>query len=105
FFFFSSRRRHTSFSRDWSSDVCSSDLRLREIMVQTDRRFKVIFAGLQDVQRFQGLPNQPLAHFGSPQRVGPLEPRPAQQLIKEPLEAVGYRIDGPSILRILSYTN
>src|SRR5690606_33655510 len=24
--FFSSRRRHTSFSRDWSSDVCSSDL-------------------------------------------------------------------------------
>src|SRR5690606_40258053 len=25
-FFYSSRRRHTSFSRDWSSDVCSSDL-------------------------------------------------------------------------------
>src|SRR5690606_41000621 len=27
-FFFSSRRRHTRFSRDWSSDVCSSDLSL-----------------------------------------------------------------------------
>src|SRR5690606_40958308 len=27
-FFFSSRRRHTRFSRDWSSDVCSSDLRV-----------------------------------------------------------------------------
>src|SRR5690606_40366621 len=26
-FFFSCRRRHTRFSRDWSSDVCSSDLR------------------------------------------------------------------------------
>src|SRR5690606_39569571 len=26
--FFSSRRRHTRFSRDWSSDVCSSDLGL-----------------------------------------------------------------------------
>src|SRR5690606_18530833 len=26
FFFFSCRRRHTRFSRDWSSDVCSSDL-------------------------------------------------------------------------------
>src|SRR2546429_5757229 len=26
-FFFSSRRRHTRCSRDWSSDVCSSDLR------------------------------------------------------------------------------
>src|SRR5436309_11767907 len=28
-FFFSSRRRHTRFSRDWSSDVCSSDLVVR----------------------------------------------------------------------------
>src|SRR2546421_8822354 len=26
FFFFSSRRRHTRSDRDWSSDVCSSDL-------------------------------------------------------------------------------
>src|SRR6266498_4541446 len=29
FFFFSSRRRHTRCGRDWSSDVCSSDLRRR----------------------------------------------------------------------------
>src|SRR5215217_4831096 len=28
-FFFSSRRRHTRYWRDWSSDVCSSDLELR----------------------------------------------------------------------------
>src|SRR6266480_3266558 len=28
FFFFSSRRRHTMLTYDWSSDVCSSDLRL-----------------------------------------------------------------------------
>src|SRR6266704_1311255 len=28
YFFFSSRRRHTRSKRDWSSDVCSSDLRL-----------------------------------------------------------------------------
>src|SRR3712207_9564045 len=27
-FFFSSRRRHTRYWRDWSSDVCSSDLAL-----------------------------------------------------------------------------
>src|SRR5439155_5264879 len=26
YFFFSSRRRHTRWPRDWSSDVCSSDL-------------------------------------------------------------------------------
>src|SRR2546422_7425905 len=30
-FFFSSRRRHTRCSRDWSSDVCSSDL-LQEVL-------------------------------------------------------------------------
>src|ERR1022692_4981298 len=30
FFFFSSRRRHTRLQGDWSSDVCSSDLQLRD---------------------------------------------------------------------------
>src|SRR2546422_3015646 len=34
FFFFSSRRRHTRCSRDWSSDVCSSDL-VREFGLYT----------------------------------------------------------------------
>src|SRR5437762_7036940 len=29
FFFFSSRRRHTRYIGDWSSDVCSSDLAIR----------------------------------------------------------------------------
>src|SRR6266487_4986324 len=28
FFFFSSRRRHTRWTGDWSSDVCSSDLKI-----------------------------------------------------------------------------
>src|SRR5699024_12200693 len=32
FFFFSSRRRHTRSKRDWSSDVCSSDLGQGEIL-------------------------------------------------------------------------
>src|SRR5690554_7088009 len=31
FFFFSSRRRHTRCGRDWSSDVCSSDLKLPRV--------------------------------------------------------------------------
>src|SRR5205085_9438265 len=31
FFFFSSRRRHTRFDCDWSSDVCSSDLLERRL--------------------------------------------------------------------------
>src|SRR2546427_4896135 len=35
FFFFSSRRRHTRFDCDWSSDVCSSDLAARRAVART----------------------------------------------------------------------
>src|SRR5690606_41062767 len=37
-FFFASRRRHTRFSRDWSSDVCSSDLEIMPVAVGLDHR-------------------------------------------------------------------
>ena len=79
---------------------------LRTLMVDTQRHFKVVFAGLHNVQRFQALPNQPLAHFGTPIVIGPLEPKPAIELITEPLFVLGFRFEndaGP--LRILSYTN
>src|SRR5699024_12109654 len=36
-FFFSSRRRHTRSKRDWSSDVCSSDLRPRQAALPPHR--------------------------------------------------------------------
>src|SRR5215207_10378263 len=36
FFFFSSRRRHTRSTRDWSSDVCSSDLAAPELRLQLE---------------------------------------------------------------------
>src|SRR5690606_41202183 len=36
--FFSSRRRHTRFSRDWSSDVCSSDLAAPAFAAVIDER-------------------------------------------------------------------
>src|SRR6266550_8925298 len=43
FFFFSSRRRHTRCSRDWSSDVCSSDLsRVRDLFEQARKRAPAI---------------------------------------------------------------
>src|SRR5207249_9449291 len=38
FFFFSSRRRHTRSKRDWSSDVCSSDLGPRFVHVPLSQR-------------------------------------------------------------------
>src|SRR5699024_11441802 len=37
-FFFSSRRRHTRSKRDWSSDVCSSDLDCAEILEYKQNR-------------------------------------------------------------------
>src|SRR5690606_40248990 len=48
YFFFSSRRRHTRFSRDWSSDVCSSDL---EAQAQAFWRMRT---GLSEVQKHEG---------------------------------------------------
>src|SRR5438445_9615163 len=36
FFFFSSRRRHTRYWRDWSSDVCSSDLPVGQPTTRSD---------------------------------------------------------------------
>src|SRR5438128_5535091 len=40
-FFFSSRRRHTRCYRDWSSDVCSSDLAERDVLEPGDREVVV----------------------------------------------------------------
>src|SRR3989449_7880009 len=37
FFFFSSRRRHTRCSRDWSSDVCSSDLAAHHVIARGEQ--------------------------------------------------------------------
>src|SRR5690349_22986752 len=42
FFFFSSRRRHTRSLRDWSSDVCSSDLRLEGAVYRLVARQRVV---------------------------------------------------------------
>src|SRR5205809_4637673 len=56
FFFFSSRRRHTRCSRDWSSDVCSSDL-VNRVKPHTDFKgsiesglFKMMTIGLGKYQ-------------------------------------------------------
>src|SRR5699024_12225231 len=48
FFCFSSRRRHTRSKRDWSSDVCSSDLRRNLTGLQEGR-----VSGLQNLPRLK----------------------------------------------------
>ena len=80
--------------------------RMRSLMQDTQSRFKVVFAGLHNVQRFNDIPNQPLAHFGENLLVGPLEAPSARKLVREPLETLGYRFaDETTVLKVLSYTN
>src|SRR5690554_3197348 len=48
-FFFSSRRRHTRCGRDWSSDVCSSDLDVKTVeIVGTEARLEAGFFSIYD---------------------------------------------------------
>src|SRR5712692_578856 len=60
FFFFSSRRRHTIWNCDWSSDVCSSDLELAE---------EVVAAAEQRLEEIEGAGHRP-AQLLDPPAVG-----------------------------------
>jgi AAA domain len=81
-------------------------LRLKELMESTERRFKVVFAGLHQVQRFGHLSNVPLVHGGPPILIGPLEPRDARDLVVQPMAALGYTFERPELVwRLLSATN
>src|SRR5690554_8185696 len=52
FFFFSSRRRHTRCGRDWSSDVCSSDLEnyTTDVTASPDKRITI-----EGINRIHGI--------------------------------------------------
>ncbi|MFE2294385.1 hypothetical protein [Streptomyces sp. NPDC059452] len=81
---------------------------LRNLMSSNGRRFKPVFAGLHQVQRFAALPNQPLAgaHFGEPLVIGPLSPGAAYRLLHEPMQALGIRFQSDTLIhRALTYAN
>lgn len=94
-----------NFLHDDSRSNYSQLSRLKALMEDTDRRFKMVFAGLQEVQRFRQLPNHPLAHLGEPILVGALEPEVARKLVRGPIDVLGFRMSNEVVLRILSYTN
>src|SRR6266478_3662162 len=56
FFFFSSRRRHTRFDCDWSSDVCSSDL--RSLQAEIERSMRDVRAACADWPKMQSAARQ-----------------------------------------------
>ena len=83
---------------------------VKGLMEQTERRFKVVFAGLHNVQRAARDPNTPFAHMGEAIRIGPMLPETdddeIQNLIRGPLEALGYRfVSNDSVIRIAAETN
>lgn len=84
--------------------------RLKGIMDRTSRRFKVVFAGLHNVQRTTQQANHPLAHLGDPINVGALsqsrEWYAAFALASEPLTALGVRFSSADLVsRILTICN
>src|SRR3712207_7276334 len=52
YFFFSSRRRHTRYWRDWSSDVCSSDLNMYRTKEYVERPWEEIKAEIDMAAKF-----------------------------------------------------
>ena len=84
--------------------------RLKGLMDETHRRFKVVLCGLHNVLRNTERANHPLAHFGEPICVGPLlgngEVQQARALISEPMAAIGYTFETESLItQILVWTN
>src|SRR5690348_17881250 len=70
FFFFSSRRRHTRWTGDWSSDVCSSDLSVWGSRQRCGLRMHLL-GGLLPLLRHPALP-EVLAEVGIESRGGRL---------------------------------
>ncbi len=80
--------------------------RLKGLMENFDRRFKPVFAGLHQVQRFHSLPNTPVVHGGQDILIGPLRPVDARELVRDPLLALGYEFETDETLwRLLLLTN
>lgn len=83
---------------------------LKDLMERTNRRFKLVFAGLHNVQKSTKLSNNPLAHFGEPICIGAMtdagESREAEALITGPLAAAGYFFESADLpARVLAQTN
>ncbi|NMM31950.1 MAG: hypothetical protein HHJ10_13165 [Cellulomonas sp.] len=79
---------------------------LKGLMERTHRRFKPVFAGLHQVQRFHDLPNTPVAHGGQDILIGPLRVTDARELVRDPLYALGYEFETRETMwRLLRLTN
>ena len=80
--------------------------RLKDLMGSSERRFKPVFAGLHQVQRFHDTSNTPVAHGGDDILIGPLRSMDAYRLVVDPMNALGYKFSSPELVwRLLLFTN
>src|SRR2546430_17612871 len=95
FFFFSSRRRHTRFDCDWSSDVCSSDLTPGEIPDQL--RAEEFLQELSEYDKSGALPNLLIVTLNADHTNGtrPGSPTPRAMVAEDDL-ALGRMVEGIS---------
>src|SRR2546427_6674618 len=126
FFFFSSRRRHTRFDCDWSSDVCSSDLTIFRSGNRPEARMVLTGLGgenllseisiFAEARRWRSVTPFSLPRF--PNRGGGKPPRPRDlpegQLIRElnnrglpeptSIKRIeGYQVEGRPLVRWLEF--
>src|SRR5690554_7126841 len=88
-FFFSSRRRHTRCGRDWSSDVCSSDLsrapersHQKQKRAPSTRRERRILTSLRRRSRSTHSPSRPLQRY---EKDRPRASRPGRRRAPRPI--------------------
>jgi hypothetical protein len=85
--------------------------KLKQLMEDTNRSFKVVFAGLHNVKRMLRQPNSPLAHLGRAICIGPLnrsddDKRAAHELVIAPMRAAGFRFESmDAVEKILAWAN
>ena len=78
----------------------------REHFYDSENRFRIVIAGLQNVQRFSNMPNNPLNQLGGSQPVTILPSVDGIRLIRDPLAILGFSFqEMTTVNRILAYSN
>src|SRR2546422_9505319 len=102
FFFFSSRRRHTRCSRDWSSDVCSSDLE-SELSIRGSRGAPAAWRTREEAL----LHEEGLVHFLERARIlthgggdGGEPDRSSLELLDDGLQDPAVHVVGPELVHV-----
>jgi hypothetical protein len=105
---------HVLFCLDEIDDVLNQDAKanfqlvrfLATLVNDPHQRFRVVFAGLKNVNRFSTVTNVPLQQLGMPLQVTILSPADARNLILQPLTALGYVFEEEVLVdRIMAFTN